>query len=123
VLIAGLLLETWFIAQDRPQLGQAELTAGEPPQDQSARTISVPEKLADKNRTVITGSNPPAPTGTSVPAASDLLRPSLPQHYPHIRIAMLAYAGNPMGAFEDKLLQDSVDLVVSNARYLDHVHS
>jgi hypothetical protein len=123
LLIAGLLSETWFIAQSHPQLGEAELTAGEPPQAQSPRTISAPEKLADKNRPATKGSNPPTPTNTTLPPASDLPRPGLPRHYSHIRIAMLAYAGNPMGAFEDKLLRESVDLVVSNARYLNHIHS
>jgi hypothetical protein len=41
--------------------------------------------------------------------------PSIPQHYPNIRIAELAYSGVPVGnAFEQTLLKNSVDLVVSN---------
>jgi hypothetical protein len=63
----------------------------------------------------------PPPAETKKAAASDLPRPTLPRHYPHIRIAMLAYAGNPMGAIEDKLLKESVDLVVANAQYADHI--
>jgi hypothetical protein len=57
---------------------------------------------------------------TTVPAP--LPFPKMPRHYPHIRIAMLAYAGNPMGAFEDQLLRESVDLVVPNHGYLKHIH-
>lgn len=43
---------------------------------------------------------------------------TIPQHYPHIRIAQLAYAGNPMGPVEQQLLGSSVDLVVSNPQYM-----
>jgi hypothetical protein len=50
------------------------------------------------------------------------LRPTLPRHYRHIRIAMLAYYGNPQGAFEDNLLRNSVDLVVPSPSYLKHFH-
>ncbi len=48
-----------------------------------------------------------------LPNPSELLKIAA-DHYPHIRIAMLAYSGNPMGAVEDKLLKESVDLVVAN---------
>jgi hypothetical protein len=65
----------------------------------------------------------PPPTDAKVPPASDLPRPTLPRHYSHIRIAMLAYSGNPMGALEDKLLKESIDLVVANDRYIDHIHA
>src|SRR5262249_22784128 len=41
----------------------------------------------------------------------------------HIRIALLAFSGNPMGAFEERLLRESVDLVVPNAAYLEHIHA
>jgi len=44
--------------------------------------------------------------------------PAIPRHYSHIRIAALAYSGNPMGTFEKQLLQSSIDLVVPNTRYL-----
>ncbi len=49
--------------------------------------------------------------------------PDIPRHFPHIRIAQLAYNGNPMGAFEQSLLRDAVDLVVPNARYLSLIDS
>jgi hypothetical protein len=52
-----------------------------------------------------------------------LPRPTIPQHYPNIRIAELAYSGNPMGAVEDQLLQSSVDLVVADPQYLSHIHA
>jgi hypothetical protein len=51
----------------------------------------------------------------------DLPRPTIPRHYPHIRIAMLAYTGNPMGAFEEQLLRKSVDLVVPSDLYLRRI--
>lgn len=43
---------------------------------------------------------------------------SIPRHYKHIRYASLAYNGLSIGATEKKLLQQSVDLVVPNPRYL-----
>src|SRR5262245_65691361 len=45
--------------------------------------------------------------------------PSIPRHYPHIRIAQLAYA-SPFGPFEYRLLTRSVDLRVPHAKFLDH---
>jgi hypothetical protein len=50
-----------------------------------------------------------------------LPRPDIPRHFSHIRLAYLAYAGNPMGPFEDKLLKKAVDLVVPNFAYLKHI--
>ncbi len=44
--------------------------------------------------------------------------PAIPQHYPFIRIAELAYSGTPMGTFAQQLLQNSVDLVVPSPQYL-----
>jgi Bacterial Ig domain len=44
--------------------------------------------------------------------------PAIPQHYPFIRIAELAYSGTPMGSFAQQLLQNSVDLVVPSPQYL-----
>jgi hypothetical protein len=68
---------------------------------------------------------PGVPTGTKPPVASpdpvDVALPAIPRHYPHIRIALLAYGGNPMGAFEDQLLKESVDLVVPHTAYLKHI--
>ncbi|HEV2948843.1 MAG TPA: Ig-like domain-containing protein, partial [Gemmataceae bacterium] len=49
--------------------------------------------------------------------------PIIPRHYSYIRIAELAYSGNPMGAFEDQLLLNSVDLVVSATNYLSEISS
>ena len=49
--------------------------------------------------------------------------PVIPQHYDNIRIAELAYSGNPMGTFEQNLLQNSVDLVVPNTNYLSTIQS
>jgi hypothetical protein len=53
-----------------------------------------------------------------------LPRPSIPQHYPNIRIAELAYnSGQTFGSFEDNLLQNSVDLVVSDQAFAQHINS
>jgi hypothetical protein len=43
------------------------------------------------------------------------------RHYSHIRVAMLAYTGTPLSAFEQKLLRQSIDLVVPNVSYLDRI--
>lgn len=53
-----------------------------------------------------TNANPTPPT-----------RPDLPRKLPNIRIAQLAYNGNPMGSFEQSRLADSVDLVIANPRF------
>jgi hypothetical protein len=67
--------------------------------------------------------NTPPPAGTPPKTvANPMQEPPIPRHYSHIRIAMLAYAGNPMGKVEDDLLKNSVDLVVPNAGYLKHIH-
>ena len=47
--------------------------------------------------------------------------PNIAQHYSHIRIAALAYSGNPMGTTEKILLQNSIDLVVANPKYLSTI--
>ena len=43
------------------------------------------------------------------------------RHYSHIRVAMLAYTGTPIGEFEKKLLRESVDLVVPAVGLLDRI--
>lgn len=48
--------------------------------------------------------------------------PSIDQHYSHIRIAALAYSGNPMSTTEISLLRNSIDLVVANPRYLSTIN-
>jgi hypothetical protein len=49
--------------------------------------------------------------------------PSISRHYSWIRIAQLDYSGNPMGAIEDQLLHNSVDLVVAADNYLSEIRS
>jgi hypothetical protein len=49
--------------------------------------------------------------------------PTIPQHYNWIRIAELAYSGTPLGALEQQLLQNSVDLVVSAASLESQIHA
>jgi hypothetical protein len=68
--------------------------------------------------------NPNAPPAGTPPktVANPLHEPPIPRHYSHIRIAMLAYAGTPMGKFEDDLLKNSVDLVIPNVAYLKHIN-
>ncbi len=48
-------------------------------------------------------------------------RPNFPRKLPNIRIAQLAYDGNPLGAFEQARLKDSVDLVIPNPKYLSAI--
>jgi hypothetical protein len=55
---------------------------------------------------------------TDNPGLGPIFKPTIPRHYEHIRIAQLAYSGNPMGSFERSLLQSSVDLVVANPQFL-----
>jgi hypothetical protein len=55
---------------------------------------------------------------------SALPRPTVPRHYPNIRVAELAYnSGSPLPSFDDRLLQNSVDLVISDPVYLSHINS
>jgi hypothetical protein len=49
-------------------------------------------------------------------------RPTLAAHYNHIQFAALAYAGNPMGSFEQQRLEDSVDLLIPNPMYMQTVN-
>jgi hypothetical protein len=64
----------------------------------------------------LTVAHPPSPP-TPQPGAAG------PRHYGHIRVAALAYNGNPMGEFERALLRDSIDLVVPNPRYLGAIEA
>ena len=48
---------------------------------------------------------------------------TIPQHYSWIRIAELAYNGNPMGPTEQTLLQQSVDLVIPSTAYVNTIAS
>jgi hypothetical protein len=45
-------------------------------------------------------------------------KPTIPRHFAHIRVAELAYSGNPMGAYEQNLLRTGVDVVIPNERYM-----
>lgn len=49
--------------------------------------------------------------------------PNIPRHYQHVRVAQLAYFGTPLTAFEQNLLQNSVDLVVPNPAYLGTINA
>jgi len=60
---------------------------------------------------------------TSNANATPIFTPTIPQHYTHIRIAQLAYSGNPMGTFEQNLLKNSVDLVIPNPRYFAGINA
>lgn len=46
-------------------------------------------------------------------------RPTGVQKYSHIRLAQLAYSGNPMGQYERDLAKNSLDLVIPNPAYLN----
>jgi hypothetical protein len=65
-----------------------------------------------------------AASGSSQQAAGGEGGGLIPQHYPWIRVAELAYSTLPIGSFEDQLLRNSVDLVVSGMDSLgDHIHN
>ena len=55
---------------------------------------------------------------TNLPVADGATR-----HYSHIRVAMLAYTGTPVGTVEQNLLRQSVDLVIPHVRYLDQFNA
>ncbi len=44
--------------------------------------------------------------------------PTAPKRYSHIRLAQLAYDGNPLGSYEQALARDSLDLIIPNEKYL-----
>lgn len=56
------------------------------------------------------------------PNAAPIPVPSIPKHYSWIRVAQLAYTGNPMGAYEQALVKNSVDLIVANQQILGTVN-
>ena len=85
----------------------------------SAGTYTVTVTATDKD-----GGESGARTATiTISTPSDPPGPVIPQHYSWVRTAELAYYGNPMGSFEDNLLANSVDLVVPNAAFLQHIAS
>jgi hypothetical protein len=85
--------------------------------------ISSSEDKPPKGKGPAKPTNPTSPTSAPPKTvANPMHEPPIPRHYSHIRIAMLAYAGNPMGKVEDDLLKNSVDLVVPNTGYLKHIH-
>ena len=57
------------------------------------------------------------------PGMAPVPKPDIPRRSDHIRVAALAYTGNPMGAFEQQLLRNSVDLVIPNPKYLSTIQA
>jgi hypothetical protein len=60
-----------------------------------------------------TGGTSSGSTGVST-GSTGATAPTIPQHYSWIRLAELAYSGTPLGSYEDQLLRNSVDLVVTD---------
>ena len=60
-------------------------------------------------------SPPPVVTPTDIGAVP---RADIAHKYSHIRLAQLAYSGNPVGEFEKNLARNSLDLIVPNPQYL-----
>lgn len=79
----------------------------------TARATDAAGAIASDGLTLTVGAGQPAPSPPP-PAAPA----GIPRHYSHIRVAALAYAGNPLGDYEKNLLKNSIDLVVPNTRYL-----
>jgi len=61
----------------------------------------------------------PLPPATPLPSTPGL--PNVPRHFSHIRVAMLAYHGTPIGSTEVQLLQNGVDLVIPNEDLIDDI--
>ncbi|MBX9627011.1 MAG: hypothetical protein K2X82_24630 [Gemmataceae bacterium] len=59
-----------------------------------------------------------ATDGLTLTVAHPETKPTIPRHYTHIRVAALAYSGNPMGELERDLLKNSIDLVIPNPQFL-----
>ena len=93
--------------------------SGTPTTERVAGTNSIASGTPIANR--VTPANL-VPKGLVASDRITINRPSFPRHYQHIRIAMLAYSGNPMGSFEDELLKKSVDLVVPATYSFRHIH-
>ncbi|HZT80439.1 MAG TPA: hypothetical protein VFA26_09460, partial [Gemmataceae bacterium] len=99
----------------------------EPPAERVPETRATPDPTPPVVVASPTKAVPPAAPATpaaarpAVPPAS-IVRPEVPRHHAHIRIAQLAYHGNPMGPFEDELLRRHVDLVIPETIYLQHIH-
>jgi len=58
------------------------------------------------------------PAGTVPPPVPNITEAATVQKYSHIRLAQLAYNGTPITDFEKKLLQNSLDLIVPNPKFL-----
>ncbi len=86
---------------------------------QYAGAVSVDDFIIDSNAAPPV--NPPPPPNTVPPSVINI--PTIPKHYTHIRVAQLAYSGTPFTSFEQNLLANSVDLVVSNPSYLANIQS
>ncbi|QDU23361.1 Ig-like domain-containing protein [Urbifossiella limnaea] len=50
-------------------------------------------------------------------------KPTIPRKFAHVRVAQLAYTGNPMGAYEQSLLRTGVDVVIPNAKFMQTVNN
>jgi hypothetical protein len=80
-------------------------------------TATVPEAKEEE----AAGRSESSPPAQVAAPPRPMPRPVIPRHYRHIRIALLAFKGNPLGTFEDRLLANSVDLVVSYAGSMRHI--
>jgi hypothetical protein len=60
------------------------------------------------------GGTSPGSTPASTGGSTGATAPTIPQHYSWIRLAELAYSGTPLGSYEDQLLRNSVDMVVTD---------
>ncbi len=90
------------------------------PTERAPEAPPLPPQSAQPVPAPVTKPQPqPAP---AAPPRVAVVRPEVPRHHAHIRIAMLAYHGNPMGPFEDDLLRKHVDLLITDPIYLKHVH-
>jgi hypothetical protein len=82
----------------------------------STAPASVPAVVGSTSMAMATAKAAAAPA--PAPASGTSTVANSRRHYSHIRVAMLAYSGTPVGTLEKKLLRESVDLVVPNISFL-----
>jgi hypothetical protein len=73
----------------------------------------------EKDFTVLRSS----PSGAGIPIGTPPSVASIPSHYSYIRLAELAYFGMTFGPLEDRLLRNSVDLVIPDVRFLNQINN
>jgi hypothetical protein len=86
------------------------------PHQLTVRVIDAAGSMTTLERDFTISRVSPPISGSPPPAGS------IPSHYSYIRLAELAYFGMSFGSLEDKLLRNSVDLVIPDVRFLNQIN-